>query len=68
MTGGIGYKFDLTKKEKEWITPRGATPDRLWEEMMEKLSTEHVIGCSNNTKGQVAMSGVAYGVGVHRRL
>jgi len=52
LTGGIGYKFDLQKREKEWIPPKGSTPDRLWVEMMEKLRTEHVIGCSMNTKGQ----------------
>ena len=30
LTGGIGYKFDLSKKEKEWIPPKGETPDRLY--------------------------------------
>jgi hypothetical protein len=25
---------------------------RLWDEMMEKMKTEHVVGCSNNTKGE----------------
>lgn len=33
LTGGIGYKFDLQKKEKEWIPPKGSMPDRLWEEV-----------------------------------
>jgi hypothetical protein len=28
LTGGIGYKFDLAKREKEWIPPKGETPDR----------------------------------------
>uniref|UniRef100_A0A7S2NM39 Calpain catalytic domain-containing protein n=1 Tax=Haptolina brevifila TaxID=156173 RepID=A0A7S2NM39_9EUKA len=52
LTGGIGYKFDLEKREKEWIPPKGSDPDRLWSEIMEKFATEHVIGCANNTKGQ----------------
>ena len=52
LTGGIGYKFDLEKKEKEWVPPKGSDPDKLWHEIMEKMSTEHVIGCANNTKGQ----------------
>ena len=52
FTGGIGYKFDLEKREKEWIPPKGNDPDRLWYEIMEKMATEHVIGAANNTKGQ----------------
>lgn len=32
LTGGIGYKFDLNKKEKQWIPPKGTTPMRLWDE------------------------------------
>ena len=52
LTGGIGYKFDLEKKEKEWIPPNGEIPEKLWDEIMEKMKTEHVVGCSNNTKGQ----------------
>ena len=36
FTGGVGYKFDLSKKEKGWIPPKGETPMRLWEEIMEK--------------------------------
>ena len=42
LTGGIGYKFDLEKREKEWIPPKGSEPDRLWGEMLEKLQTESV--------------------------
>ena len=47
---GIGYKFDLEKKQKEWVHPETT----LWDEMMEKMKTEHVIGCANNTKGSRA--------------
>ena len=52
LTGGIGYKFDLAKREKEWIPPKGDVPERLWDEMMEKMKTEHVVGASCQTKGQ----------------
>ena len=53
LTGGVGYKFDLEKADKrQWIPPKGETPMRLWEEIMEKMKTEHVVGCANNTKGQ----------------
>ena len=33
FTGGVGYKFDLAKREKEWIPPKGETPERLWDEV-----------------------------------
>jgi len=36
---------------KEWI-PKGHTPDRLWDEIMEKMKTEHVVGCTCATKGE----------------
>ena len=55
LTGGVGYKFDWEKGEKgerEWIPPKGETPEKLWDEIMEKMKTEHVVGCANNTKGQ----------------
>ena len=55
LTGGVGYKFDWEKGEKGekgWIPPKGETPDKLWDEIMEKMKTEHVVGCANNTKGQ----------------
>ena len=52
FTGGIGYKFDLEKREKEWVPPKGSEPDKLWHELLEKMMTEHVVGCANNTKGQ----------------
>ena len=55
LTGGVGYKFDWEKGEKgekEWVPPKGETPERLWDEIMEKMKTEHVVGCANNTKGQ----------------
>ena len=29
LTGGVGYKFDLLKREKEWIPPKGETPERV---------------------------------------
>ena len=53
LTGGIGYKFDLEKpKYADWILPKGSIPEKLWQEMMEKMKTNHVIGCQNSTKGQ----------------
>lgn len=57
LTGGIGYKFDLTRDEadrggvKQWI-PKGEVPERLWDEVMEKMKTEHVVGCTCSTKGE----------------
>ena len=61
LTGGVGYKFDWEKGRDEpdpdkdprqWVPPKGETPERLWDEIMEKMKTEHVVGCANNTKGQ----------------
>ncbi|KAL1518789.1 hypothetical protein AB1Y20_003072 [Prymnesium parvum] len=66
LTGGVGYKFDLVKREKEWIPPKGETPDRLWDEMMEKMRTEHVVGCANNTKGQPRPQTTKKGIELNR--
>jgi len=66
LTGGIGYKFNLEKREKEWIPPTGETPERLWDEMMEKMKTEHVIGVANNTKGQPRPKSTKKGIELNR--
>ena len=66
LTGGIGYKFDLAKKEKEWIPPMGETPERLWDEVMEKMRSEHVVGCANNTKGQPRPQSTKRGIELNR--
>ena len=62
LTGGIGYKFDLEKREKDWVHP----DERLWDEMMEKMKTEHVIGCANNTKGQPRPNTTKKGIELNR--
>ena len=62
LTGGIGYKFDLEKKQKEWVHPETT----LWDEMMEKMKTEHVIGCANNTKGQPKPNTTKKGIELNR--
>ena len=62
LTGGIGYKFDLEKKQKEWVHPETT----LWDEMMEKMKTEHVIGCANNTKGQPRPNTTKKGIELNR--
>lgn len=66
LTGGIGYKFNLEKREKEWIPPKGETPERLWDEMMEKMKTEHVVGVANNTKGQPRPKSTKKGIELNR--
>jgi len=66
LTGGIGYKFALTKGEKEWIPPKGEMPERLWDEMMEKMKTEHVIGVTCNTKGQPRPQTTKKGIELNR--
>lgn len=66
LTGGVGYKFDLAKREKEWIPPKGETPDRLWDEVMEKMRSEHVVGCANNTKGQARPQTTKKGIELNR--
>merc|ERR1719453_572890 len=52
LTGGVGYKFDLEKKQADWVPPKGSEPNKLWDELMEKMKTEHVVGCSNSSKGE----------------
>ena len=59
LTGGVGYKFDWEKGRDEpdpdkdprqWVPPKGALPEKLWDEIMEKMKTEHVIGCNVSVK------------------
>ena len=66
FTGGIGYKFDLEKKEADWIPPKGSDPDRLWHELLEKMMTEHVVGCANNTKGEERPQSTKKGILLNR--
>jgi len=71
LTGGIGYKFDLTKDNpekggvKQWV-PKGHTPGRLWDEIMEKMKTEHVVGCTCTTKGEPRPQTTAKGILLNR--
>jgi len=58
LTGGVPYKLDLEKDgeggAKSWIPSKqgGGTPDRLWGVIMEKMMSNHVVGCASNTRGQ----------------
>jgi len=67
LTGGVGYKFDLEKEAyKMWIPPKGDTPERLWDEMMEKMKTEHVVGCACNTRGEPRPQTESKGIVINR--
>ena len=48
LTGGIGYKFDWRSRSTPIDPTEGEYPEKLWQEMMEKMKTNHVIGCQND--------------------